>query len=60
MDKLQEIFRDIFDDEEIVITRETTAADIEGWDSFAQINLMTAIEKEWGIKFTILTASDMV
>ncbi|MCF2674686.1 acyl carrier protein [Fusobacterium varium] len=52
-EKLQEIFRDIFDDEELVITEEMTAADIEDWDSLAQINLIIAIEKEFGVKFNL-------
>lgn len=52
-EKLQEIFRDIFDDEELVITEEMAAADIEDWDSLAQINLIIAIEKEFGVKFNL-------
>lgn len=52
-EKLQEIFRDIFDNEELVITEEMTAADIEDWDSLAQINLIIAIEKEFGVKFNL-------
>ena len=43
-DAVQEIFRDNFDDEELVITRETCADDIEDWDSLEQINLLTAME----------------
>ena len=50
-DAVQEIFRDNFDDEELVITRETSAADIEDWDSLEQINLLTAMEKKFGLKF---------
>lgn len=56
---LQEIFRDIFDDEDIVLTRETTAQDIEDWDSLAQINLIVAIEKEWRIKFKLDEITDL-
>ena len=50
-EKLNEIFRDVFDDEEITVTEETTAADIEDWDSLSHIMLLSAIEDEFGIKF---------
>lgn len=50
---LQEIFRDVFDDESIVISEEITSDDIEDWDSFAQMNLIVAMEKQFGVKFNI-------
>lgn len=50
---VQQIFRDNFDDEELVITRETCADDIEDWDSLEQINLLTAMEKKFGLKFNL-------
>ena len=50
---VQQIFRDNFDDEELVITRETCAYDIEDWDSLEQINLLTAMEKKFGLKFNL-------
>jgi acyl carrier protein len=49
--QLEQIFREIFDNEEIVIQDEMTAKDIDGWDSLAQINLIIAIESEFGIRF---------
>lgn len=49
--KLEVIFRDVFDDEDIVLTNETTANDIEDWDS--QINLLVAIKKEFKINFNL-------
>jgi len=49
--KLEVIFRDVFDDEDIVLTNETTANDIEDWDSLAQINLIVAIRREFKINF---------
>ena len=52
-EELTEIFRDIFDDEEIELTDETTADDIEDWDSLEQINLLVAIEKKYSIKFKL-------
>ncbi len=52
-DAVLEIFRDIFDDDELEITRETCADDIEDWDSLEQINLLTAMEKEFSLKFKL-------
>ena len=49
--QLTEIFRDLFDDESIVLTPQTTASDIEGWDSFNHINLIVATEAKFKIKF---------
>lgn len=51
--ELQDIFRDIFDDENLVITRETSAEAIEDWDSLAQMNLMVAIEKHFHVHFKV-------
>ena len=51
--KLTDIFRDVFDDESISLSRQTTARDIEDWDSLAQISLLVAIEKEYDIKFLL-------
>jgi acyl carrier protein len=49
---VQDIFRDILDDEEIVLEDSTTADDVEGWDSLTHIQLIVAIEKQFKIKFT--------
>ena len=53
LEAVQEIFRDNFDDDTLVITRETCADDIEDWDSLEQINLLTAMEKKFGLKFKL-------
>jgi acyl carrier protein len=49
--QLTTLFRNLFDEDTIVLTPETTAADIEGWDSFNHINLIVAVEAKFGIKF---------
>lgn len=53
LEKVQEIFRDIFDKEALIINRATSAVDIEEWDSLNNINLVVAIEKEFKIKFNL-------
>ena len=45
------IFRQIFDEDGIVLTMDTTASDIKEWDSFNHINLTVAVEEHFGIKF---------
>ncbi len=52
-EKLNEIFRDNFDDESITVNENTTADDIEDWDSLEHINLIASIESEFGMKFTM-------
>lgn len=53
LEKVNEIFRDIFDDEDLCVTESTTAKDIEEWDSLAHITLIATMEKEFGMKFTM-------
>jgi acyl carrier protein len=49
---LQEVFRRVFDDDDLSITHATSAADIDGWDSMAHINLIIAAEKKFGVSFS--------
>ena len=50
-EQLVDVFRQVFDDETLILTDETTADDIEGWDSVAHINLMFSIEQAFGVQF---------
>ena len=50
--ELQEIFRNLFDDDDIQIDPKTTAADIRGWDSLNNVKLMVQIEKKFAIRFS--------
>ena len=52
LSKLNQVFQDIFDDDELAISPETTAKDVEGWDSLMHVTLMVNIEKAFGIRFT--------
>lgn len=50
---INEIFRDVFDDDSLVITDSTNSEDIEDWDSLEHINLVVAMEKRFNMKFNI-------
>ena len=52
-EKINEVFRDVFEDDDITVNDKTTADDIEDWDSLEHINLVNAIEQEFGVKFTM-------
>lgn len=57
--KLTEVFRDVFDDNDITVCASTTADDIEDWDSIEHINLIGAVENEFGIRFRMGEVSGM-
>jgi len=50
---VQDIFRDIFDEDDMVIENTTSSDEVEDWDSLNHINLVSAIEKEFKIKFAL-------
>lgn len=54
-ERLNEVFQDVFDDDELVVEDDTTAADVEGWDSLIHITLLDAIEEEFDIRFDMKT-----
>jgi acyl carrier protein len=51
--EIQEIFRDVFDDPTLIITRTSNASTVEDWDSLAHLNLVSAIEKKYKIRFAL-------
>jgi len=53
LEQLTPIFRQVFDDEGIVITRETTADDIDAWDSLSHMNLVVAVEMTFKVRFAL-------
>lgn len=50
-DALNQVFRQVLEDDTLVLTPETTADDVEGWDSMNHIFIVVEIEKRFGIKF---------
>ncbi|MCD8209123.1 MAG: acyl carrier protein [Bacteroidales bacterium] len=57
--QLNEIFQDVFDDDDLQITPETSASDIEDWDSLANITLITIIEKQYHFRFELKDIPEM-
>jgi acyl carrier protein len=51
--EIEEIIRSVFDEPDLVITRESNASNVSGWDSLAHINLVAAIEREYKIRFAL-------
>lgn len=49
--RVEEIFREELDQENLVLTDETTAQDVEGWDSLSHVQLVAAMEESFGIEF---------
>ena len=59
LERLQPIFKDVFDDSTLRVERSSSADTIEGWDSLAHVNLVAAIEKEFGIRFALGELADL-
>lgn len=51
-ERLTNVFRNVFEDDSITLTPQMTADDVEGWDSLSHVNLIIAVEIEFGIEFT--------
>lgn len=59
-EKLTEIFRDVMDNDEIVLEETTTAEDIEDWDSLTHVQLIEQIELVYGIRFSAYEVSSWI
>lgn len=53
LEKVQDIFRDVLDNEELVLEEQMTAQDVEEWTSLSQAQILTAIEQQMGFRFTL-------
>lgn len=52
IEKVQRVFREVFENPDLSIFPDMTAKDVEGWDSFNHINLIVALEEIFGVSFT--------
>ena len=52
LNEVENIFKDILDEESLILTRDTTANDVDRWDSLTHIQLIVAIEKHFKVKFS--------
>ncbi|MCQ2434577.1 MAG: acyl carrier protein [Oscillospiraceae bacterium] len=57
--RLTDVFRDVFDDDSIVLSDDTTAADVEGWDSVEHFNLISEVESVFKLRFQMREVSGM-
>lgn len=53
LEKISTICKDVFEDDNLVITEDTTANDVENWDSLTHLTLTNEIEEEFDIEFTL-------
>jgi len=59
LDRLQPVFHEIFDDRSLVVTRESSALTVEGWDSMTHVNLVAAVEVAFGVRFALSELEDL-
>ena len=50
--RLGNVFQEVFDDDDLVITPQTTARDVDAWDSLMHVDLLLTVEKEFGVRFS--------
>lgn len=59
LEKVTELMQEVLDDDSVELRPETTAEDVDGWDSVVQIQLLVAVESEFGVKFETEEISSM-
>jgi len=58
-EKLEKIFHEVFDDENLSITEDMTAEDVDEWDSFNHVRLIVTVEEEFGTTFNTSDVADL-
>lgn len=57
--RMQQVFREVFDDDELEVTDDLTADDVEEWDSLTHVTLLVQLEQEFGIRFAAADVNDL-
>lgn len=58
-DRLQPIFRDVLQQPDLILARESSANTVEGWDSLSHVNLVWSVEHEFGVRFALGELQDL-
>jgi acyl carrier protein len=53
LDRLQPVFREVFENPSLAVGRESSAMTVDGWDSLAHVNLIAAVEETFGVRFAL-------
>lgn len=59
LERLQRLFRDVLDDPKLVLTPESNAESIPGYDSLVHINIISAVEQDFGVRFELADIVDL-
>lgn len=59
LEEVTAVIRDVFGDDELVLTLTSTAADVDGWDSLMHLNVIIALEKRFKVRFSTAEISDL-
>jgi len=59
LSRLQDVFREVFEDDDLTLTPSTSAADLEEWDSLMHVTLILAVEGAFGVRFTSAQVSSL-
>ncbi|MCM1537163.1 MAG: acyl carrier protein [bacterium] len=59
LQRVNKVFQEVFDDEDVAVTFDSTAADVEGWDSLRHITLIEAVEDEFDMRFQMNEVTGM-
>lgn len=59
IEQLQNIFREVFDDDKIELSMDTSSDDLEDWDSFNHVKLILSCEESFDIKFDVQEVAEL-